>query len=250
MMPVKKIEERGRVATDGKQRGKGSSSLRNQGKSMPQSQIAQKQSSKSVAPVALVEQGQKKEETVNVKPIVIQQKPKPADKAPAHMAKVDKLANQLPELSGDSATLFVALQNLSTADLNCVLAHLNVEIRRRGVMSIASHVQEDGSTKGLTVGQRVKIRSGNPKFLGQYGVVEKVARLRCYVRLNGRDRADYFFIADAEPVGGQVLQVTPEVVTETVTRLTSAPPPMPPSEPEVVEPVEASESGPEVTQEN
>jgi len=32
--------------------------------------------------------------------------------------------------------------------------------------------------------------------------------------------------------------------------LTSAPPPVPPSEPEVVEPAEALENGPEVTQEN
>jgi hypothetical protein len=156
---------------------------------------------------------------------------KPARQTPAHMAKVDKIANQLPALSGDANTLFVAMKNLSTADLNGILAHLNVEIRRRGVLAAVSQAssgaQGQQGSGGVQVGQRVRIRSGNPRFIGQMGTVAKVQRIRCYVRLDGRDKDDYFFIADVEQVGGQspvVQGVTASSLAETVQRLTSSPP--------------------------
>lgn len=138
---------------------------------------------------------------------------------PAHMAKVNKLANQLPELSGDAKTLFVGMQNLSTADLTSLQAHINVEIRRRGVLnSVSANVAADGP---LQVGERVRVVGGTAKFLSLEGTVTRVARIRCYVRLDGRDRDDYFFIADVERLN---VPVTPEAVAQTVARLTQAPP--------------------------
>lgn len=158
---------------------------------------------------------------------------RPQRQAPAHMAKVDKIANQLPQLTGDASTLFIAMKNLSTADLNGILAHLSVEIRRRGVLAAvsqqASTEQGQQGSGGVQVGQRVRIKSGNPRFIGQMGTVAKVQRIRCYVRLDGRDKDDYFFIADVDQIGGQNAvtqgqQFTPTSLAETVQRLTSSPP--------------------------
>lgn len=151
---------------------------------------------------------------------------KPARETPAHMAKVDKIASQLPALGSDAGTLFTAMKNLATADLNGILAHLSVEIRRRGVLA-AVPLPGGASAQPASVaeGTRVRIQSGNPRFIGQEGTVAKVQRIRCYVRLDGRDKDDYFFIADVAPLQGSQGQViTASSLAATVSRLTSNPP--------------------------
>lgn len=125
-------------------------------------------------------------------------KEKPARLTPAHMSKVDKVANLLPQLSTDASVLFTAANNMASADICALVAHLNIAIRKRGIVSSAS------STSGkLSVGDQVRIRSSqtNPRFIGMTGTVAKVQRIRCYVRLEGRDKDDYFFITDCEQVG-------------------------------------------------
>lgn len=146
-------------------------------------------------------------------------KEKPARTTPADMSKVNKVAAQLPPLSPDAQLLFNAANNMSTADINSLVSHLNISIRRRGVQAVAQ-----GSTgpSSLKVGDRVTIRSGPPRFIGQSGVVSKVQRIRCYVRLDGRNKDDYFFIADTSPIS---MSSHPQTsLAEAITRLTNPPP--------------------------
>lgn len=170
-------------------------------------------------------QGTKKEPKAKKEPRP--KKERPVRAVPAHMSKVDKVAAQLPPLSSDAHVLFTAANNMSTADMNSLVAHLNISIRRRGVMALA----QGGSAAKLQLGDRVRVRSGSggaARFVGQVGTVSKLQRIRCYVRLEGRSYSadkpgDYFFIADVEPTnaaqGGGNL-------ADTITRLTATPAPV------------------------
>lgn len=145
-------------------------------------------------------------------------KEKPMRETPAHMPKVDKVANQLPALTEESNVLFSAANNLATADIINLVAHLQIAVRRRGVATSAKLIQQgkDNPGRELKVGQRVKIlTSTNPRFIGKEGTVSKVQRIRCYVELDERKgtysvrtdgkgnefSGDYFFTSDVAPVG-------------------------------------------------
>lgn len=147
-----------------------------------------------------------------------EKKEKPVRETPAHMPKVDKVANQLPKLSDDAMTLFTAANNLSTADIVNLNAHLQIAVRRRGVATAAQLIQQgkNNPSRELKVGQRVQVVSGqNPRFIGQEGTVTKVQRIRCYVELDSRKdqytekqdgkgnkfKGDYFFTSDVTAVG-------------------------------------------------
>ncbi len=231
---------------NGHNRGKVSSERRSQTtdrKQQPsqkdkQMQNAQKKQS-TQKPITIAPPAPPVQQQVKLQAVAALQPPRP----PAHMAKVERLAHQLPTLTGDAATLFVAMQNLSTSDLNGLQAHLNVEIRRRGVMGSITAAAVENSK--LEVGNKVVVRSGNAKLIGQSGVVTKVNRIRCYARLEGRDRDDYFFISELERVEGPV---TAQEVTQTVARLTQAP--VAPQVETDVEPVAESVELPEVSEEN
>lgn len=127
-------------------------------------------------------------------------KEKPVSTKLAHMSKVDKVAAQLPELSAEAKALYDGAFGMSTADINALVAHLSVEIRRRGVRAVVDAPR-------VEVGQRVTVNSGHPRFQGMSGTVTRCQRIRCYVRLDGRDKDDYFFIADVQ--GDQIAATLP-----------------------------------------
>lgn len=166
-----------------------------------------------------------------------EKKEKPARETPAHMPKVDKVAAQLPTLSEDANTLFVAANNLSTADIVNLNAHLQIAVRRRGVATAAQLIQQgkNNPSRELKVGQRVKVvTSQNPRLIGEEGTVSKVQRIRCYVELDSRKdqytekqdgkgnkfKGDYFFTSDVAPVGAGVSDLQ-----ATIQRLTAPAPP-------------------------
>lgn len=122
-------------------------------------------------------------------------KERPARTQPAHMAKIEKILGSLPALTGDAKTVYVAANQLSTADLNNLLAHINVSIRQRGVLALAES-NANGTKTGLAVGDTVRVVSGQPRFVGQVGKVTKMQRIRCYVQLEGQDKPTYLFISD------------------------------------------------------
>jgi RNase P/RNase MRP subunit p29 len=157
-------------------------------------------------------------------------------KAAAHMSKIEKIAAQLPPLSTDASTLFVAAANMPTADISNLISHLQIAVRRRGVQTANQLLMQGKSNpqRELAVGQRVRIvTSQNPKFIGLEGTVTKVRRIRCYVELDKRRgqysvhtdskgsefRGDYFFTSDVEPLAAQVGDLH-----DTITRLSSPPP--------------------------
>lgn len=182
------------------------SATKNQGQGQKQAAKAQGQGSKKAAKTKAPKAPRAKKE-------------KPARTTPAHMSKVNKVAAQLPALSPDAQLLFTAANNMASADINSLVSHLNISIRRRGVQAIAQ-----GSTgpSSLKVGDRVTIRSGQPRFVGQSGVVSKVQRIRCYVRLDGRNKDDYFFIADIS--AGSMSSRPQDNLAEAITRLTTPAP--------------------------
>lgn len=149
-----------------------------------------------------------------------EKKERPQRETPAHLAKIDKVAAQLPPLSEDANAVFTAANNLSTADMCAVLAHTNIAIRKRGIIAAGQN-----SAKGIKLaeGMRVRIVSGTPKFRGKTGTLTKVQRIRCYVKVDGKEyvekedgrTGDYFMTSDVEP-----LVATTSNIGETLRRLT------------------------------
>lgn len=136
-------------------------------------------------------------------------KEKPVREKPAHLAKVEKVAAQLPLLTEEPSAVLVAAKNLTTADICGVIAHLQVEVRRRSITAVA-----DAGARGdekLNEGDRVKILTcqHNPSYIGRTGTVTKVQRVRCYVRLDGKEYSekddgrtgDYFYHSDCKSLG-------------------------------------------------
>lgn len=111
-------------------------------------------------------------------------------KGPVHMSKVEKAAAKLPVLSDSAASLFEEITtNLPAATISALSAHLNhfnrVQATQRAV-----------GAAPLKVGQVVRIVGGDPRFIGQTGHLEKVQRIRCYVKLSDSGRVAYCFTSD------------------------------------------------------
>lgn len=124
-----------------------------------------------------------------------------------HLAKVEKYLSTLPELSEASSEVFDIARNLSTADINVLIAHLNGVTRSRGV-------EASNASQPLVEGQIVRvISSAHPKYLGLQGRVSKVQRIRCYVEFDGFDKPGYFFHSDVEPAEETLISLE-ETATE------------------------------------
>lgn len=114
---------------------------------------------------------------------------------PAHLAKVERAQSELPELSVDADEVFASALELSNGGLSNLIAHLQLELRRRAITAT-----NDEIAPNFAIGDEVTIvGSSNPKFLGKIGVVERVQRIRCYVKFDDREKADYFFKNDCQP---------------------------------------------------
>jgi hypothetical protein len=50
----------------------------------------------------------------------------------------------------------------------------------------------------LVVGQFVTVTGGDARFIGMTGTLEKVQRIRCYVRIEGQEKPHYCFTSDVE----------------------------------------------------
>jgi len=139
-------------------------------------------------------------------------KEKPVREVPAHLAKINKVAAQLPALSADASFLVDSANDMTTADICSAIAYLQIAVRRRGITALADAPK-------LNVGDRVSVSSAsNPRFIGQMGTVNKVQRIRAYVTLDnkdysqkdGRPTGDYFFHTDLN----LVQSIAPAAVTE------------------------------------
>lgn len=143
-----------------------------------------------------------------------QKKPRQQRATPAHMSKVEKVARQLPPLMGEVQEVADKVFNLSTADMNALVAHINVEIRRRSIRNMEA-AQLQGRTD-FNVGDRVKIVGGDPRLVGKTGTVSVKQRIRCYVKLDGKTYApkengkvgEYLFITEVAPENSPAARLT------------------------------------------
>jgi multidrug efflux pump subunit AcrA (membrane-fusion protein) len=116
-----------------------------------------------------------------------------AARVPNYMQKIEKLRGRLPEASSSvlEITSRFADSSFTDADLTTIGVHLGFEQRRRGILASA-----EPSNK-VRVGDVVEIQNCvNRKFIGTQGVVEKVRRIRAFVRVDGHDLPAYTFVSD------------------------------------------------------
>lgn len=118
-----------------------------------------------------------------------------------HMGKVEKAAAKLPSL-GETAQHFMndITANCSAADVAALAAHLQ-HFNRVSATSRAL-------SQKLEVGMTVRIVSGDARYLGRVGVLDRVQRIRCFVTLEGVNKDVYLFTSDVEPC--EVEETEPE----------------------------------------
>lgn len=123
----------------------------------------------------------------------IKQAVRNAAKPVAHLSKVAKAFNRLPALSQEAQlTVNDVAANFSQEQVAAIAAHL-------------AHFNRAQSTRRalgqkLAAGMQVTIVSGDPRFIGQTGVVVKAQRIRAYVQVDGVNKALYVFTSDVAPV--------------------------------------------------
>jgi flagellar biosynthesis GTPase FlhF len=128
-----------------------------------------------------------------------------AEKHAPHMSKVERAAGKLPVLNETAQVSFNdIIANFSASQVAAIAAHLNHFNRVKAT--------ERALNQKVTVGDTVRILSGDPRFIGQTGTVARAQRIRCYVEVEGAKKPVYLFTSDVELVsaaadqndGGQV----------------------------------------------
>lgn len=107
-----------------------------------------------------------------------------------HMRKVEKAAALLPQLGNVQATFDEITSSFSAAEIAALAAHLQHFNRTKAT--------ERALIQPVTQGSRVRIISGDRRFVGLTGEVTKAQRIRCYVAIPGRDKPVYLFTSDVE----------------------------------------------------
>jgi hypothetical protein len=122
---------------------------------------------------------------------------KASDKKPAHMEKVLKAAARLPGLTETATRFFNEITvNLSAADLTAIAMHIQHFNRVKATHRALS--------QRVSVGDSVRIVSGDTRYAGQTGVVSKAQRIRCYVDVPGAKKPVYLFTSDVEILSASV----------------------------------------------
>lgn len=114
-------------------------------------------------------------------------------KKPSFQNKLDNKARKLPAPTGIAATLVESLHQLSLSELEAVKSWTEFEMRRKALEGAADTAYRPES------GDRVIIcNSEVARFNGQHGIVEKVNRIRCTVKLDD-GRNIYVFLSNVTP---------------------------------------------------
>lgn len=140
-------------------------------------------------------------------------------------SRLSSIEDRLPKLSLDAQTIFdMAKEQLQRGDIEVLTAHLSAHTRRLAVQSASSTVD-------LKLGQRVTVKSGNPRAIGKTGVLSKLQRVRCFVTLDNGEEL-YLYTSDVAPT--VEVPTTTEAVEEeraagemtAATESVAAPPPV------------------------
>lgn len=113
---------------------------------------------------------------------------------PAHMRKVEKAAEKLPALGQAALLLFSeASTNLPQSELAGLANHI-LHFNR-------VQATERALGQKLSVGQTVLItESQDSRFLGKTGTIDKVQRIRCYVKVEGFNKPAYLFTSGVKVI--------------------------------------------------
>lgn len=111
-------------------------------------------------------------------------------KGPVHMKKVAKAAEKLPPLGSESAER--------------IFNEITVNFGAAVISALALHLQHFNRTKAteralgqkVEAGARVSIVSGDPRYIGMTGTVDRAQRIRCYVNVPGVRKPVYLFTSD------------------------------------------------------
>lgn len=118
---------------------------------------------------------------------------KRAEKIP-HLAKIKRAEELLPTLSEDLAVQFNEFVSLNKIpDVLAFAAHLTHFVRLQQTLK--------ASTDDIVITENSKVRiiAGDPKYIGQEGIVASMKRIRCYVELADGKQV-YCFTSDVEPI--------------------------------------------------
>ena len=108
-----------------------------------------------------------------------------------HLSKVRKAQEQLPELTKEARGMYETLvAGLPPSDINALGLHLQHFYRH--------HVTEAASKRELALGQKVRLLGGGAKYVGKVGVVTRLQRIRCYVKVEGIGTPAYVFTSETE----------------------------------------------------
>lgn len=114
-------------------------------------------------------------------------------KGPVHMKKVEKAASKLPALNQNAQVLFTDItSNLPREQVTAIALHLQHFNRLKAT--------ERALDQRVEAGRQVRIVSGDPRFIGQVGTVDRAQRIRCYVAVPGVKKPVYLFTSDVEVI--------------------------------------------------
>ena len=111
----------------------------------------------------------------------------------AHLSKVEKAAERLPELTPGAISYLNSLEpeQANVTDLAVALAHAQHILRAR--QTKASHDVD------LKEGQVVRVISGEGRWIGAMATVKAVRSIRVIISVAGYDKDIYVFAADLVP---------------------------------------------------
>lgn len=119
------------------------------------------------------------------------------ERQPNYLVKIEKLRSRLPEVTEQVKNIAeqFSCHDFTDADLTALGAYLGFEQRRRGILASAN------PPATVAVGDTVRITNCvNRKFIGLTGTVEKVRRIRAFVRVEGFNVPAYTFVSDLQVV--------------------------------------------------
>jgi hypothetical protein len=126
-----------------------------------------------------------------------------AAKSPAHLKKVNRAAERLPVLTEEANLQFNEITANFTRDQVAAIALHLTHFNRLAATTRALETK-------LEAGMNVRIVSGDARFIGKTGTVNKAQRIRAYIDVPGVTKPVYVFSSDCE------------IVTETASAAKSA----------------------------
>lgn len=113
-----------------------------------------------------------------------------AAKQPAHMSKVLKAAERLPQLDEQATAIFAQIEALPNDQKLALAEHIRLNVR----LTATQQAIETSAT--FQVGQRVIVTGGDVKLVGMVGTLTSVRRIRCLVELPDAGKEAYLFLSD------------------------------------------------------